>query len=94
MAQTREIQLRLVFTNYEIQFLDQFLNSHVQTIQRHNPHLHFDIPTLKKELTLLQFNPNLTPNILAFELFVFSSRTRTGIPPPYENLLYRCPQRA
>ena len=51
--------------------MDQFLNSHVQKIQRHNPHLHFDIPTLRKELTLLQFNPNLTPNILAFELFVF-----------------------
>ena len=71
MTDGREIQLRLVCTNYEIHFMDQFLNSHVQTIQRHNPHLHFDIPTLKKELTLLQFNPNLTPNILAFELFVF-----------------------
>ena len=71
MTEDREIQLRLVFTNYEINLMDQFLNSHVQKIQRHNPHLHFDIPTLRKDLTLLQFNPNLTPKILAFELFVF-----------------------
>ena len=71
MADGREIKLRLVFTNYKIHFMDQFLNSHVQTIQRHNPHLHFDIPTLRKDLALLQFNPNSTPDILAFELFVF-----------------------
>ena len=71
MTEDREIQLRLVFTNYKINLMDQFLNSHVQKIQRHNPHLHFDIPTLRKDLTLLQFNPNLTPKILAFELFVF-----------------------
>ena len=66
----REIQLRLVFTNYEINLMDQFLNSYVQKIKRHNPHLHFDIPTLRKDLPLLQFNPNLNPKILAFELFV------------------------
>ena len=71
MTEDREIQLRLVFTNYKINLMDQLLNSHVQKIKRHNPHLHFDIPTLRKDLTLLQFNPNLTPNILAFELFVF-----------------------
>ena len=71
MAQDREIHLPLAFTNYEILFLDQFLNSHVLKIQRHHPHLQFDIPTLKKELTLLQFNPNLTKNIFAYEIFVF-----------------------
>ena len=87
MTQTREIQLRLVFTNYEIQFLDQFLNSHVQTIQRHNPHLHFEIPTLKKELTLLQFNPNLTQNILAFEIFVFQVQLIQSYH-PHPNIFY------
>ena len=72
MATVREIQLRLAFTNYEILFLEQFLNSHVLTIQRHHPHLKFDIPTLKKELVLLQFNPNLTKHIFAYEIFVFN----------------------
>ena len=71
MTEDREIQLRLVFTNYEINLMDQFLNSHVQKMKRHNPHLHFDIPTLRKDLPLLRFNPNLNPKILAFELFVF-----------------------
>ena len=68
MATDREIQLRLAFTNYKILFLEQFLNSHVLTIQRHYPHLKFDIPTLKKELVLLQFNPNLTKHIFAYEI--------------------------
>ena len=51
--------------------MDQFLNSHVQKIKRHNPHLDFETPLLRKKLPLLQFNLNLNPKILAFELFVF-----------------------
>ena len=67
----KEIQLKLLFTNYEMNFMDQFLNSHVQKIKRHNPHLNFETPILRKDLSLPQFNPNLNPKILAFELFVF-----------------------
>ena len=67
----REIQLKIVFTNYEMDFMAQFLNSHVQKIKRHNPHLTFETPLLRKKLPLLQFNPHLNPKILAFELFVF-----------------------
>ena len=66
----REIQLKIVFTNYELDFMSQFLNSHVLKIKRHNPHLTFETPLLRKNLPLLQFNPNLNPKILAFELFV------------------------
>ena len=87
MAQDREIQLRLAFTNYEILFLDQFLNSHVLKIQRHNPHLHFDIPTLIKELKLLQFNPNLTKNIFAYEIFVFQIKLIQSYY-PYPSIYY------
>ena len=70
MTTDRVIQLRIVFTNYEILFLEKKLNSHILTIQRHHPHLKFDIPTLKKEL--LQFDPSLTRQIFAYEIFLFN----------------------
>ena len=66
----REIQLKIVFTNYELDFMTQYLTSHVQKIKRHNPHLTFETPSLRKNLPLLQFNPHLNPKILAFDLFV------------------------
>ena len=69
MTTDRVIQLRIVFTNCEILFLEKKLTSHILTIQRHHPHLNFDIPTLKKELVLLQFDPSLTRQIFAFEIF-------------------------
>ena len=71
IMEEREIQLKLVFTNYEMNFMAQFLNSHVQKIKRQNPHLTFETPLLRKKLPLLQFNPHLNPKILAFKLFVF-----------------------
>ena len=49
----REIQLKLVFTNYEMDFMAQFLNFHVQKIKRHNPDLTFETPLLRKKLPLL-----------------------------------------
>ena len=72
MTTDRVIQLRIVFTNYEILFLEKKLNSHILTIQRHHPHLKFDIPTLKKELVLLQFDPSLTRQIFAYKIFLFN----------------------
>ena len=33
----REIQLKLVFTNYEMNFMDQFLNSHESSNQKSQP---------------------------------------------------------
>ena len=69
MTTDRVIQLRIVFTNYEKKFLEKKLTFHILTIQRHHPHLKFDIPTLKKELVLLQFDPNLTKQIFAYEIF-------------------------
>ena len=86
MATDRVIQLRIVFTNYEILFLEQKLTSHVLTIQRHHPHLKFDIPTLKKELVLLQFDPNFTKQIFAYEIFLFNVnliQTHNPIPTMY-----------
>ena len=66
----REIQLKIVFTKYELDFMTQYLTSHVQKIKRHNPHLTFETPSLRKNLPLLQFNPHSNQKILAFELFV------------------------
>ena len=51
--------------------MTQYLTSHIQQIKRHHPHLSFQTPSLCKNLPLLQFNPNLNPKILAFDLFVF-----------------------
>ena len=69
MTTDRVIQLRIVFTNHQILFLERKLTSHILTIQRHHPHLKFDIPTIKKELILLQFDPSLTRQIFAYEIF-------------------------
>ena len=63
--------VQILFPNYELDFMLQYLLSHIQQIKRHHPHLTFQTPSLRRNFTLLQFNPNTNPKILAFDLFVF-----------------------
>ena len=67
----RDVQIKILFTNYEIDFMTQYFMSYIQQIKRHPPHLTVQTPSLRKNFPLLQFNPNLNPKILAFDLFVF-----------------------
>ena len=53
----REIQLKLVFTNYEMDFMAQFLNSYVQKIKRLNPNLTFGTHLLSKKFALTAIQP-------------------------------------
>ena len=63
------IQLQISFTNYELWYILQHLQSHVDKVKRHHPHLLIDCPTLQKDHKLLQFTSTTGLQIPAYDLY-------------------------
>ena len=68
----KSVQLQVQFTNYEISFILQHLQSHIDRVQRHNPHLSFECPTLRKNHSLIQFTSRPNLQVPAYELYTLN----------------------
>ena len=53
----KTVQIQVLFTNYETAFILQHLICHIERVKRNFPHLHFQCPTLTRNIPLVQFKP-------------------------------------
>ena len=65
----RPVQLQVLFTNYELSFIIQHLQSWIMKVKRHYPHLLIDCPTLQKDHKVLQFTSTTGLQIPAYDLY-------------------------
>ena len=79
----KTVQIKVMFTNYESAFILQHLICHIERVKRNFPHLHFQCPTLTRNIPLVKFKPNQSVQIPAYDLYTLNvEMIQSFIPQP------------
>ena len=79
----KTVQIKVLFTNYESAFILQHLISHIERVKRNFPHLHFQCPTLTRNIPLVQFKPKQNVLIPAYDFYIFNvEMVQSFVPQP------------